>query len=106
MQEHFNIIDVPGIFEKTTQGLTTKFNINMIKSMVYIYIQNSRSVMLVIIPANINITIQEILKIAKEINSNEYKTLKILTKLNFVDKNAEPTVVDLIKGRKYKLSLR
>lgn len=105
MQKHLNIIDVPGIFKKITQGLTTKSNINMIKSMVHIYIQNPRSVILIIIPANINITIQEILKIAKEINPNEYKTLKILTKLNFVDKNAESAVVDLIKGRKYKLSL-
>ena len=105
LQEHLSIIDVPGIFKKTTQGLTTKSDMDMVRGMVHTYMRNPRSVMLVVIPANVDIATQEILEMAEEVDPDGHRTLGVLTKPDLVDKGAESAVVDLIEGRKHKLSL-
>ena len=105
MQEHLSIIDVPGIFKKTTQGLTTKSDMDMVRGMVHTYMRNPKSVMLVVIPANVDIATQENLEMAEEVDPDGHRTLGVLTKPDLVDKGAESAVVDLIEGRKHKLSL-
>lgn len=104
-QEHLSIIDVPGIFKRTTQGVTTKADMQMVKSMVTAYMENPRSVMLTVIPANVDIATQEILEMAEEADPNGLRTLGVLTKPDLVDKGAEKAVVDLIEGRRHVLAL-
>lgn len=65
-QEHLSVIDVPGIFKKTTEGLTTKSDIGMVRNMVSNYMKNPRAVILAVIPANVDIATQEILEMAAE----------------------------------------
>ena len=45
-EEHFSVVDVPGIFRKTTAGVTTKADRDMVASMVRRYMENPRSVIL------------------------------------------------------------
>ncbi|TVY58278.1 Interferon-induced GTP-binding protein Mx2 [Lachnellula cervina] len=104
-QEHLSIIDVPGIFKKTTQGVTSKADIQMVRSMVLAYMKNPRSVMLTVIPANVDIATQEILEMAEEVDPDGQRTLGVLTKPDLVDKGAEKTIVDLIEGRRHRLAL-
>ena len=59
-EPHMSVIDVPGIFKRTTQGLTTKADIELVRKMVEGYMKNPRSVMLTVIPANVDIATQEI----------------------------------------------
>jgi hypothetical protein len=54
-QEHFSVIDVPGIFKRTTQGMTTKEDIALVDQMVNGYMSNPRSVMLIVVPCNVDI---------------------------------------------------
>jgi hypothetical protein len=56
------VIDVPGIFKRTTPGVTTKSDMEMVERMVYGYMRNPRSVMLTVVPANVDIATQEILE--------------------------------------------
>ena len=42
-EEHLTIIDVPGIFESKTEGLTTDNDIHLVKEMVKGYIKDSRT---------------------------------------------------------------
>jgi hypothetical protein len=67
-QEHLSVIDVPGIFKRTTQGVTNKADMQMVKSMVQRYIDNPRSVILAVIPANVDIATQEILEMVEEVD--------------------------------------
>ncbi len=60
-QEHLTVIDVPGIFKNTTIGLTTKSDIDLVKTTVLGYMENPRSVMLAVIPANVDVATQEII---------------------------------------------
>lgn len=42
-EEHLTLIDVPGIFENETPGVTTKGDIALVKEMVMSYIRDSRT---------------------------------------------------------------
>lgn len=104
-QEHFSVVDVPGIFRKATEGLTTKADLEMVRSMVRSYMGNPRSVMLAVIPANVDIATQEILTMAEEFDKDGMRTIGVLTKPDLVDSGAEKQVIDLVHGEKHKLSL-
>jgi len=98
-QEHLSVIDVPGIFKNTTPGLTTKADIELVKNMVLGYMENPRSVMLAVIPANVDVATQEILELAADVDPTGDRTLGVLTKPDLVDQGAESRVIDLIEGR-------
>ncbi|KAK1807768.1 hypothetical protein LTR12_017883 [Friedmanniomyces endolithicus] len=61
--------------------------------------ENPRSVMLTVIPANVDIATQEIIDFAAELDPAGDRTLGVLTKPDLVDPGTEPRVVDLIEGR-------
>lgn len=104
-QEHLSVIDVPGIFKKTTEGLTNKSDIGMVRNMVSNYMKNPRAVILAVIPANVDIATQEILEMAAECDTEGERTLGVLTKPDLVDPGAEHHVLDLVEGRSHKLKL-
>ncbi|KAF3062278.1 Interferon-induced GTP-binding protein Mx [Daldinia childiae] len=61
-EEHFTVIDVPGIFRKETEGVTTEDDIELVMNMVK------------------NYTTQEILKLAKRADPSMVRTMAVLTK--------------------------
>ena len=67
--------------------------------------RNPRSVILAVIPANVDIATQEILEMAEELDVKGERTLGVLTKPDLVDKGAESSVVDIIEGRSHVLNL-
>jgi len=104
-EDHLSVIDVPGIFKRTTSGVTTKSDMEMVERMVHNYMKNPRSVMLTVVPANVDIATQEILEKAEEVDPDGMRTLGVLTKPDLVDKGAEKNVMDLVEGRKHQLKL-
>ncbi|KAI9710432.1 MAG: hypothetical protein M1828_002162 [Chrysothrix sp. TS-e1954] len=104
-EDHLSVIDVPGIFKRTTAGETTKSDMEMVEYMVHGYMSNSRSVMLAVVPANVDIATQEILEKAEELDPDGIRTLGVLTKPDLVDEGAEKNVIDLVEGRKHELRL-
>ncbi|WPH01631.1 Hypothetical protein R9X50_00448100 [Acrodontium crateriforme] len=104
-QEHFSIVDVPGIFRVATEGITTDADKDMVREMVQSYMRNQRSVMLAVIPANVDVATQEILTLAKEHDPDGRRTIGVLTKPDLVDQGAEQGVMDLVNGLKHKLRL-
>ncbi|KIX04833.1 uncharacterized protein Z518_05704 [Rhinocladiella mackenziei CBS 650.93] len=104
-QEHLSVIDVPGIFKNTTPGITTKEDISLVRSMVLGYMENPRSVMLAVIPANVDVATQEILQLAADVDPDGKRTLGVLTKPDLVDQGAESRVVDLLQGQAHPLRL-
>ena len=97
-QQHLSVIDVPGIFHNTTAGVTTDADMEVVRNMVNKYMKNPRSVILAVIPANVDIATQEILKMAKECDPKGQRTLGVLTKPDLVDRGAENRVIDLVEG--------
>jgi hypothetical protein len=54
-QGHLRVVDVLGIFKDTTLGATTKNDMALVRDIVTGYIENPRSVMLTVMPANVNV---------------------------------------------------
>ncbi|KAL9068026.1 MAG: hypothetical protein Q9161_006471 [Pseudevernia consocians] len=104
-QQHLSVIDAPGIFTNTAEGVMTDSNIEVVRNMVNYYMKNPRSVILVVILANVDIATQEILKMAEKCYTKGQRTWGFLTKPALVDRGAENRVVDLVDGRSYKLTL-
>ena len=104
-QVHLSVIDVPGIFKNRSAGETTKADIQLVRDMVLGYMQNPRSVMLTVIPANVDIATQEILEMASEVDPDGIRTIGVLTKPDLVDKGSEHRVMDLLAGKKHSLNL-
>jgi hypothetical protein len=103
--QHFSVIDVPGIFRKTTEGVTTKEDQKTVLAMVRRYMENPRSIMLTVVPANVDIATQEILTMAEELDEEGVRTLGVLTKPDLVDSGAEKPVIELVEGSRHKLEL-
>ena len=104
-KSHLSVIDVPGIFRSTTEGLTTEEDKALVKGMVRRYIENPRTIILAVLAANVDIATTEILDMAAKVDPSGQRTLGILTKPDIVDKGAEQDITDLVRGKKNKLKL-
>ncbi|KAM0262745.1 hypothetical protein ACHAQJ_001539 [Trichoderma viride] len=104
-EDYLTIIDVPGIFRTTTQG-TTKDDMAMVRDMVEGYIRDDRTIILAVLPSNVDIATQEILELAADYDKNGERTLGVLTKPDLVlEPSAQAAVCDLIQGKKRPLNL-
>ena len=104
-EQHYSVVDVPGIFKRTTAGVTTREDIDLVRSMVLSNMKNARSVILAVVPSNVDIATQEILEMAEDYDPNGQRTLGVLTKPDLVDKGAEHNVVSIVEGKSHVLKL-
>ena len=104
-EEQYSVIDVPGIFRRITQGVTTTADISLVDLMVKGYMSNPRSVILAVVPSNVDVATQEILQRAEDLDPDGIRTLGVLTKPDLVDKGAEAPIVDMVQGKKHILQL-
>ncbi|KAI1384096.1 dynamin family protein [Hypoxylon trugodes] len=105
-EEHLTIIDVPGIFEVATPGLTDKNDISLVKSMVMNYIEESRTVILAVVPCTADIATQQILKRAEEVDREGKRTIGVLTKPDLLtEKATKDSIAELVKGNRRDLTL-
>ncbi|KXH42390.1 interferon-induced GTP-binding protein Mx1 [Colletotrichum salicis] len=58
-QHHLTVIDLPGIFRTSTKGLTTDNDIVIVRNMVNRYIKDQRTIILAVVPCNVDIATQE-----------------------------------------------
>jgi len=66
---------------------------------------NQRSLLLAVVPANVDIATQEILEMADEVDNEKLRTMGILTKPDLVDRGAGNAVLDLLEGKGQSLKL-
>ncbi|KAH6954849.1 P-loop containing nucleoside triphosphate hydrolase protein [Fusarium avenaceum] len=104
-EDYLTIIDVPGIFRATTQG-TTKEDMVIVNELVKGYIRNDRTVILAVLPSNVDVATQEILELAEDYDKDGVRTLGVLTKPDLVtEPEGQDAVCDLINGKKRPLNL-
>jgi hypothetical protein len=105
-EDHLTVIDVPGMFENETPGMTTRDDIELVKGMVKRYINESRTIILAVVPCNGDIANQKILTYAKEADPEGKRTLGVLTKPDLaVEQATKGVVVDLVLGKRRDLQL-
>ena len=105
-EDYLTVIDVPGIFRNPTEGVTTRGDIQLVQNMVKEYIKNSRTIILAVLPSNVDIATQEILTFAEDCDKPGERTLGILTKPDLVtEQSAKVAVCNLVLGKKRPLTL-
>lgn len=105
-EDYLTVIDVPGIFRNTIPGVTTERDKELVKNMVKDYIRDDRTVILAILPSNVDVTTQEILSLAEEYDGPGERTLGVLTKPDLVtERSGKATVCSLIEGKRKPLNL-
>jgi GTPase SAR1 family protein len=105
-QEHFTVIDVPGIFRVPNPPLTTDSDVTLVRNMVESYMGNKRTIILAVLPCNVDISTQEILEMAEIADREGVRTMGVLTKPDLVLENAtRDTIKELVLGKRNKLRL-
>ncbi|RYP64582.1 hypothetical protein DL771_008695 [Monosporascus sp. 5C6A] len=105
-EEHFTVIDVPGIFRQETPGVTEESDIMLVKNMVKKYMKDSRTIILAIIPCNADPATQEILKLAKKADPEMSRTMAVLTKPDLAPERAmQQIAIDHVSGKRGDLTL-
>lgn len=104
-EDHLSVIDVPGIFKNTTSGLTSKADIQMVREMILGYMKNPRSIMLTVVPANVDIATQEIIEMARDLDPEGERTLGVLTKPDLIDKGAEQKTIQIVQSNGLSMKL-
>ncbi|KAK3400875.1 P-loop containing nucleoside triphosphate hydrolase protein [Sordaria brevicollis] len=105
-EDYLTVIDVPGIFRLTSKGQTTESDRNLVRDMVIGFIKDKRTIILAVLPANVDVMTQEILALAEEYDPEGERTLGVLTKPDLViERSAKEAVCNLVNGRKKPLNL-
>ncbi|KAK4191736.1 P-loop containing nucleoside triphosphate hydrolase protein [Podospora australis] len=104
--DYLTVIDVPGIFRNPTEGITTKDDMALVRNMVIDYIKDTRTIILAVLPCNVDIANQEILTLAEEYDKKGERTLGILTKPDLVpEPSAKDTICSIVEAKKKQLTL-
>ncbi|KAI0598307.1 P-loop containing nucleoside triphosphate hydrolase protein [Biscogniauxia sp. FL1348] len=105
-EDHFTVIDVPGIFRKETEGITTENDITLVRNMVEGYMTDERTIILAIMPSNVDPATQEILKLAKKADPKMTRTMAVLTKPDLtIERTTQQIAIDHVLDKRNYLTL-
>ncbi|XP_003203009.1 interferon-induced GTP-binding protein Mx [Meleagris gallopavo] len=91
------LIDLPGI-ARVAMGNQPQDNGQQIKMLLKKYIGCKETIILVVVPCNMDIATTEALKMAQEVDPTGKRTLGILTKPDLVDKGTEEAVLKIMRN--------
>ncbi|XP_026117663.1 interferon-induced GTP-binding protein Mx-like [Carassius auratus] len=97
------LIDLPGITRVPVHGQPDDIA-DQIKSLILKYIAKSETIILVVVPCNVDIATTEALRMAQDVDPEGYRTLAILTKPDLIDRGAEIDVLNIVQGKVIPLS--
>ncbi|CAM4556480.1 unnamed protein product [Leuciscus chuanchicus] len=97
------LIDLPGITRVPVQGQPDDIG-DQIKNLILKYIDKSETIILVVVPCNVDIATTEALRMAQDVDPDGYRTLAILTKPDLIDRGAESDVLNIVQGKVIPLS--
>ncbi|KAJ8246755.1 hypothetical protein GJAV_G00255040 [Gymnothorax javanicus] len=97
------LIDLPGIARVPVKGQPEDIG-EQIKSLIMNFIEKTETIILVVVPCNVDIATTEALKMAQGVDPEGKRTLAILTKPDLVDKGTEKNVLDIVRNQVIPLS--
>lgn len=98
------IVDLPGIIRTTTSG-QNKVVISEVNNLLDYYIQQHRTIILAVIPANQDIATIDVLERAQIVDPMGSRTIGVLTKLDLVDRGGEQETMAVINNIRKPLAL-
>ncbi|KAI9349172.1 interferon-induced GTP-binding protein Mx [Obelidium mucronatum] len=98
------LLDLPGLVRTVADG-ESKSIIKRVRDLVDRHLKQERTIILAVVPANVDIHNTEILQAAEEADVDGLRTISIITKPDLIDPGAEKAVIDLLMNRKKELKL-
>ncbi|KAL3447179.1 P-loop containing nucleoside triphosphate hydrolase protein [Aspergillus insuetus] len=98
-EDHISVIDLPGMVRTAGPGGPTKSDSEIVLNLVLDYMKNPRSIILAVVPANVNIVTQDIILKLREVDPIGQRSLGILTKPDLVEHGEEKQVLNLLAGK-------
>nr|ABB30240.1 cytoplasmic interferon-inducible Mx2 [Sigmodon hispidus] len=96
------MIDFPGI-NREAIGNPPADTGHQTKKLIKTFIQKQETIILVVVPSNVDIATTEALSMAQEVDPEGDRTIGILTKPDLVDRGTEDKVVDVVRNLVYHL---
>uniref|UniRef100_A0A673ZH06 Dynamin-type G domain-containing protein n=1 Tax=Salmo trutta TaxID=8032 RepID=A0A673ZH06_SALTR len=93
-----SLIDLPGIARVAVKGQPDDIGAQ-IKNLILKFIKNKRTIILVVVPCNVDIATTEALKMAQEVDPEGTRTQAILTKPDLIDPGAEKNVLEIVHNK-------
>ncbi|KAG9333419.1 hypothetical protein JZ751_012679 [Albula glossodonta] len=97
------LIDLPGIARVPVKGQPDDIG-DQIKRLIMVFVKKTETIMLVVVPCNVDIATTEALRMAQEVDPEGKRTLAVLTKPDLVDKGTERNVLDIVENKVIPLS--
>ncbi|KAI9350922.1 P-loop containing nucleoside triphosphate hydrolase protein [Obelidium mucronatum] len=101
---NLTLTDLPGLI-RTVEDSEDPAIIGRVRALVDRYLVQSRTVILAVVPANVDVHNTEILQAAEAADPLGVRTISIITKPDLIDIGAEGQVVELLLNRKKMLKL-
>ncbi|KAG1692046.1 hypothetical protein DVH05_025855 [Phytophthora capsici] len=101
---NLTLTDLPGLV-RTVGDHEDQSIIPRVRQMVDRYMQQERTVIIAVVPANVDMHNTEILQAAQQADPNGTRTIAVVTKVDLVDPGAELAVHELLLNRKKKMHL-
>ncbi|XP_064612871.1 interferon-induced GTP-binding protein Mx-like isoform X2 [Liolophura sinensis] len=92
------LIDLPGIARVAVEGQPADIG-RQIKKLIKHYIQKQETIILVVIPSNVDIATTEALQLSQEFDPDGKRSLGVLTKPDLIDKGAEAQVLKAVNNQ-------
>ncbi|KAI0218869.1 hypothetical protein LSAT2_029455 [Lamellibrachia satsuma] len=96
------LIDLPGITRVAVEGQPQNIG-EQIKRLIEKYIKKEETIILAVVPANVDIATTEALKMAKEVDPSGSRTLGVVTKPDLIDAGTEKGLISIINNETYPL---
>ncbi|XP_077998966.1 uncharacterized protein LOC144451930 isoform X1 [Glandiceps talaboti] len=95
---NLTLIDLPGIARVALDGQPGDIG-DKTKSLIRKYISKEETIILCVIPCNVDIATTEAIKLAQEVDPNGTRTLGVMTKPDLVDAGTESNVVKVAQNK-------
>lgn len=82
------MIDLPGITWNAIEGQPANIE-KLTKDLVKLYCENKETLILCVIPANIDLSNSDALKLARKLDENGERTIGVLTKVDLMDQGTD-----------------
>lgn len=99
---NLSLIDLPGI-AKVPIGAQPKDIESQIVDLIKFYIENPNSIILTVLPANVDLANSDALKLALTVDPSGERTIGVVTKIDLMDEGTN--AVNLIQGKVFPLRL-
>ncbi|GLD99440.1 hypothetical protein PINS_up008159 [Pythium insidiosum] len=98
------LTDLPGLV-RTVGDHEDKAIIGRVRDMVNRFMTQERTIIIAVVPANVDMHNTEILQAAQEADPSGMRTIAVITKMDLVDAGAETAVHDLLLNKKKHMQL-